>query len=126
MIDVAKHIQHWRNGADEDWDVAQGLVEQGKVRHGLFFAHLALEKILKAHVCLASNDIAPPVHNLTRLSERTSLPLDATQKKLLAEVNSFNIEGRYPELSMPSPSPSEAKNYLGRIEELLTCLKNLF
>jgi len=42
MIDVEKQIAYWRAGAEEDWEVAVDLVESGKARHGLFFAHLAL------------------------------------------------------------------------------------
>ena len=126
MIDIDKQIKHWCAGAAEDWAVACDLVEQGRVRRGLFFAHLALEKTLKAHVCRSNNDIAPPIHNLLRLTEKTSLSFDLGQRNLLAEVNSFNIEGRYPELFLPLPSRSEADDYLNKIGEMLTCLNNLF
>lgn len=126
MINIDKQIKHWRAGAEEDWDVACSLIDQGRIRHGLFFAHLALEKSLKAHVCRFSDDIAPPIHNLRRLAERASLSLDLKQQDLLAEVNSFNIEGRYPELLLPLPSRSEADNYIEKIGELLACLNNLF
>jgi hypothetical protein len=34
-------------------------VARGRTRHGLFFAHLALEKTLKAHVCRATNENWP-------------------------------------------------------------------
>ena len=50
MIDIGKQIAYWLNSAREDWDAAQELVRSGRVRHGLFFAHLALEKALKAQV----------------------------------------------------------------------------
>lgn len=113
-------------GSVEDWAVACDLVEQGRIRHGLFFAHLALEKCLKAHVCRANNDIAPPIHNLLRLAEKASLSFDLKQRNLLAEVNSYNIEGRYPELFLPLPSQSEADYYLKDIGDMLTCLNNLF
>ncbi len=43
MIDIQKQIDYWRNGAVEDYDVAKSLIDQRKIRHGLFFAHLALE-----------------------------------------------------------------------------------
>ena len=66
MIDINKQIKHWRTGAAEDWVVACSLIEQGRILHGLFFAHLALEKTLKAHVCQTSNGLAPPIHNLLR------------------------------------------------------------
>ncbi len=51
MIDIEKQIAYWRKGASEDWHVAKQLVKSQQTRHGLFFAHLALEKLLKAHVC---------------------------------------------------------------------------
>jgi len=47
MVDIAKQIAFWRDGANEDWDVARQLVDTGRTRHGLFFAHLALEKYLR-------------------------------------------------------------------------------
>lgn len=126
MIDIGKQIEHWRSGAGEDWEVARDLVARGKVRHGLFFAHLALEKTLKAHVCRTTNELAPPIHNLVRLAATANLSLKPEQRDLLAEVNSFNIEGRYPELFLPLPSASESAAYLVRIGELLECLKNRF
>jgi HEPN domain-containing protein len=73
------------------------LVNSGRTRHGLFFAHLALEKILKAVVCKQTNDMAPRLHNLVRLYELAALPVDTAKIEILAEMNAFNIEGRYPE-----------------------------
>jgi len=102
------------------------LLAHGRIRHGLFFAHLALEKALKAHFCRATNELAPPIHNLVRLAEGAGLILTPEQRDLLAEVNSFNIEGRYPELFLPLPSASEAEAYLTRIGELLECLNDRF
>lgn len=126
MIDIHKQIEYWRSGALEDWNVATDLVNQEKIRHGLFFAHLTLEKILKAHVCRVNNDIAPPIHNLLRLADRASLSLDIEQRDLLSEVIPFNIEGRYPELNLPTLSLAEAEKYLKKIGELLECLNSLF
>lgn len=59
MVDIAKHIAHWRRGALMDWRVANELIENRRYAHGLFFAHLAIEKMLKAHVCKATGNIAP-------------------------------------------------------------------
>ena len=126
MLDITKQIEHWRNGASEDWEVARSLVHQNKIRHGLFFAHLALEKTIKAHVCRHTLQLAPQIHNLVRLAERADLVLDESQIDCLAEVNEFNIEGRYPEMLLPPPSRSEADDYLSRIAEVLTCLNSRF
>lgn len=46
MFDIEQQADYWRQGAQEDWDAGQALVERGYLRHGLFFVHLALEKIL--------------------------------------------------------------------------------
>ena len=119
MIDINKQVSHWSRGANEDFIVAKELIERGRIRHGLFFAHLAIEKILKSHVCRHTNDLAPPVHNLGRLAEKTGLNFSQEQIDLLAEVNEFNIEGRYPELSLPQPREDEAISYLKRIEGFL-------
>ncbi|MBE0501366.1 MAG: HEPN domain-containing protein [Desulfuromonadales bacterium] len=126
MVEFSKQVVHWRDGAEEDWAVAIELVESGRIRHGLFFAHLSLEKTLKALICKNIGELAPPIHNLVRLKEKAGITLNDSQVDLLAEVNEFNIEGRYPELSLPLPLNDEARNYLRKISELLTCLNRLF
>ncbi len=89
-MDIEKQIAYWRNGAKEDWDVAQELVQNGRTRHGLFFAHLALEKMLKALVCRQTSDLPPRIHNLVRLAELAALPLSQRQLDILAEMNAFS------------------------------------
>lgn len=125
MIDIEKQITHWKKGAEEDWDVAQNLVNQGRIRHGLFFAHLALEKVLKAHVCKYTQDLAPRIHRLPQLAELASLTLDPVQLEILLLMGTFNLEGRYPELYAPEPTQNEARVYLRRTEELYQWLTNL-
>jgi HEPN domain-containing protein len=125
MIDAEKQVSYWRTGAQEDWEVAQELIDKGRTRHGLFFAHLALEKILKAHVCRKTQELAPRLHNLTRLVELASVDLQPDQKDVLAAMNAFNIEGRYPELLPPPPTASEAQTYITHTQEVFQCLMNL-
>ncbi len=124
MIDIEKQVAYWRDGAAEDWEIAQELIERGRTRYGLFFAHLSLEKLLKAHVCRHTQDLAPRLHNLVRLAELAALPLSQAQVDLLAEMNVFNIEGRYPDVLIPPPSQDEAKGYLRRAQEVYRWLMN--
>lgn len=125
MIDVNKQVAFWREEAEEDWSVACDLVDRTRVRHGLFFAHLALEKALKALVCRKTRDIAPRLHNLVRLAEVAGLKLQASQLDVLAEMNSFNIEGRYPDSLSAPPSWLEARAYLKKAEEVFQWLIHL-
>lgn len=122
MVDVNKQIQYWRSGAQEDWEVATSLVRDGKVRHGLFFAHLALEKVLKAHVCRHSQDVAPRVHNLVRLSELADLCPGQEAKEVLADMNQFHLEGRYPESFLSPPCQADAEDYIERSGRVLQWL----
>jgi HEPN domain-containing protein len=125
MISIQKQIAYWTNSAEEDWEVAQELVNNGRVRHGLFFAHLALEKMLKAHVCRYTQDLAPKIHDLVRLAKLAEIPSESLWRDFFEEMGIFNIEGRYPELLGPLPTKDEARKYLHRTGETLEWLKNL-
>jgi HEPN domain-containing protein len=118
MIDIAKQITYWRESAQEDWDVARELVHHGRIQHGLFLVHLALEKALKALVCRHTRDLAPKLHNLSRLAELTGLPLPWDYGAILADVNMFQLEGRYPESLTTSPTKDEALLELARAEKV--------
>ena len=118
MVDISKQIAYWRDSAKEDWAVARELVHNGRIRHGLFFVHLTLEKSLKALVCRHTRDLAPKLHNLSRLAELAGLALPGTYGDILASINTFQLEGRYPELLTELPTKEGALHYLARAEEV--------
>lgn len=124
MVNIEKHISHWKIGAEEDFEVADHLIRSGKIRHGLFFLHLTLEKILKAHVCRNTGDIAPKLHNLSRLAELSGIPFLQEQADFLAEMNPLHMEGRYPEVWGPVPSRDEANMLLQKTEGMFRWLKD--
>lgn len=124
MLNMEKQIAYWHEGAKEDLAVAKELIELSRSRHGLFFAHLALEKAIKAHVCRHTQDLAPKTHNLLRLLGLSGLPVSQDQLDIFAEMNAFNIEARYPESLTPLPTSIEAKEYLKRTEEVFQWLIN--
>lgn len=50
-FDIQKQVIYWRDGAIEAFDAAQDMILRDKrILFGLFFVHLGLEKILKAHI----------------------------------------------------------------------------
>ncbi|MCF7811107.1 HEPN domain-containing protein [bacterium] len=124
MVNTDKQITYWYDGALEDIEVAQQLVNTNRTRHGLFFAHLALEKMLKACVCKETQDLAPRIHNLRRLAELANLELNSEQKNIMTEANTFNLEGRYPEFLGPPPKKNESIKLLNNIKELFEWLKS--
>ncbi|MHC4772116.1 MAG: HEPN domain-containing protein [Planctomycetota bacterium] len=122
MVDIHKQISYWRSGAEEDVIVAAELIGNKRYRHGLFFAHLALEKILKAHICKKKNELAPRIHNLVRLSEVAAIELDEDILDHLADMNEFNLEGRYPIQYIDTASNPEANSYLNKTKEVIQWL----
>jgi HEPN domain-containing protein len=118
VIDLDRHVALLRAGAEEDRTVARELVERGRVRHGLFFAHLALEKMLKVLVVRETADLPPRIHNLVRLAELALLELSSEHLDTLAELNPFNLAGRYPDAPGSPPDLAEAKALLLRAEEV--------
>ncbi len=50
------------------------------------------------------------------------LQLDDKQIDVLAEMNAFNLEGRYPEMLTPEPTIEEARSYIRRAKEVYTWL----
>jgi HEPN domain-containing protein len=122
-MDVPKQVEYWRNGSNEDFEVAGELLEKGRFRHALFLAHLALEKMLKAHVTRATSDIPPRIHNLVNLAERTGLGFTAEAMSLLRGFNAYQLEGRYPDEAQIVISRETAKKDMTFAKEMLGWLK---
>ena len=125
MVNVEQHIEYWRSGAAEDLAIADKLVRDDHRRHGLFFAHLALEKLLKAHVCQQTQDLAPYTHSLLRLARLAELRIDENQTRLLDQIGRFNIEGRYPE-SSAAPSREQTSQTMAQVWEMVQWLTDQF
>ncbi len=122
-MDVKKQINYWRTSSEEDFAAAQSLLEKGHLRHCLFFANLAIEKMLKAHVTKKINDVPPKIHNLVRLAEITGLKLDSNQKDLLREFGIYQLEGRYPDFEQVPLDSTLASQEIARAKEILKWLK---
>ena len=90
---------------------------------------LVLEKSLKAfYVKDNENRMPPKTHNLVKLAEKTTIPLNAELKLFLDEVNDFNLEVRYPEYKQEfykTCTKKFAEEYLNRIKEQYKWIKSL-
>lgn len=83
-----------------------------------------LEKMLKAHVCKQTNDLAPRIHNLVRLAELAGLELDKDSLDFLSDIKGFNLEGRYIKHLGAVPELEQAKSIMHCVGELTTWLNN--
>ncbi len=93
-----EHIQYWILTAEKDWDVVNLLYKEGNYLYSLFFAHLTLEKLLKAHWVKDNEENFPlRTHSLVRLAQDTKLEFSEDQLVFLERMNDFQLEGRYPD-----------------------------
>ena len=44
-----EHIEYWIKTSQDDWETVESLLNSKRYLHCLYFSHLVLEKICKAH-----------------------------------------------------------------------------
>lgn len=93
-----EYITFWIEQAEDDWEAVYSLFESGKFLQALFFSHLVIEKIAKAHWIKDNSENHPPkTHNLNYLLKSLSIVMTEDFQKFLLKLNKFQIEGRYPD-----------------------------
>lgn len=95
-MDTEKHVEYWRKGAEEEWEVAHDPFRAKRYRHARFFGHLAIEKMVKAIVTRETGQVPPKTHNLLRLIALSNITLRPEQSAVLRRLNMHQLEGRYP------------------------------
>jgi HEPN domain-containing protein len=125
-VSKKERVAYWLSSADFDWKVCRHLLEKRDYSYALFFAHLTVEKTLKALVAARSDQSPPMTHRLLRLAELAGLDLDAARMELLEAVTDFNLEARYPDESFSfrkKCTPKFTKAYIVKIRGLRTWLR---
>lgn len=118
MSDFPKQIEYWKTTDLSDLETAEMLIQKGKNKQGLFFCHLTIEKLLKAHYVRCQKDLAPKSHNLELLHSRTDIVLSNDLKDFLPIIMEFNIEGGYPDDTFPTVTKEEVFTLLSKTKEL--------
>ena len=74
------------------------MYKSGVYLQTLFFAHLHIEKLCKAlWVKNNENNTPPKVHNLVRILDDAKITYSGEQMDFMITLNSFQLEGRYPD-----------------------------
>jgi HEPN domain-containing protein len=117
-----KQIEYWKTAAISDMELAEIVIQNGKILHGLFCCHLTIEKALKAHYVKTNNTFAPKTHDFTYLIDKSQLEINDEQKLFLAVLMQFQLEGRYPDYSLNSPTKEKSLDYLQKTKGFLQWL----
>ncbi|MEK6752445.1 MAG: HEPN domain-containing protein [Chloroflexota bacterium] len=122
-FDVDGQIEYWRSLVSKDLTIAEKLIiRDSEAAYGLFFVHMAVEKIIKAHVVKQTRTFPPKNHNLMALANLGKLELSHEQSDFCGKINVYNIEARYPGIFAESPKVEKASEYLAYAKELIAWL----
>jgi HEPN domain-containing protein len=99
------------------------LFANGKTIEGLFFCHLAAEKMLKALVVKETAEIPPRTHDLFKLAEIAAVQLSEGHIVLCQVLMRYQLEGRYPVYRPVNPDKKTALAFLSETKTLVEWIK---
>ena len=121
-----EHIEYWKSTAARDWKFVQQSFKIKQYVYALFFAHLVMEKLCKAHWVKDNESNFPPkIHNLVRLIGQTHLRFSEEEMDFFRKLNDFQLEGRYPDYKQKLFSDYKFQNtdsILKKVNRLRLCL----
>ncbi len=100
---MRREAETWLASAARDHDVAAELVATSRYSHGVFFAHQAAEKTLKAAVLVRTRALPPMTHNLRLLAERTGETPPAEVETAMLRLMPHYTASRYPDVAQGQP-----------------------
>lgn len=118
-------INYWKKTAEHDYETMLGLFQIKRYSDSLFFGHIVLEKILKAHVVKNTKKEAPYIHDLVRLASIAELELKEDDLLYLNHVNDFNIRARYPEYKFQFYKTCTKEFADKHLKQIIAIYKNL-
>lgn len=118
--------QNWVNMADYDLETARHMLATGRFLYVVFMCHLALEKMLKAHVTQNTQSVPPKTHDLIYLVKKSGLALPQSYLEFIGKINNASVPTRYPDdlqkMIAQYPEPI-VRDYLEKTAEVLAWLK---
>jgi HEPN domain-containing protein len=88
--------RNWIACVEYDLATAQGLFETGRYVYVIFMCHLAIEKMLKAHVTEVIQAVPAKTHNLMYLVRKAGLEVPPDILDFLGDINNECVPTRYP------------------------------
>jgi len=123
---MRKDTANWIALTDYDIETARHMLDTERYLYVVFLCHLALEKILKAHVAEVTQTLPIKTHDLIYLVKKCELKLPETYLDFIGKINTASIPTRYPDdlqRSLKEYPKSVAKDYLSQTQEIIKWLK---
>ncbi|MFA5814769.1 MAG: HEPN domain-containing protein [Bacteroidales bacterium] len=94
---IRKQRDEWLRQSDYDLETAKVMYDTGRYIYCVFMCHLSLEKALKGIYLENTGEVAPKVHNLLYLIEKTGIKLTDDWYQFLFQLNNASLPTRYPQ-----------------------------
>jgi len=123
---LRKDTENWIALTDYDLETARHMLMTGRYLYVIFLCHLALEKLLKAHVAEVTQTLPIKTHDLIYLVKKCELVLSQNHLDFIGKINTASIPTRYPDdlqRSLKDYPESVARDYLNQTTELIQWLK---
>lgn len=118
--------RNWIACAEYDLETARHMFETGRHIYVIFMCHLALEKLLKAHVTEAIQAEPAKTHNLMYLVRKAGLEVPSEMLDFVGKLSNASVPTRYPDdfSKLLGDYPRQlAEHYMKSTEEVFRWLK---
>lgn len=120
---VDRQVGYWLDLADYDLETGRAMLESRRLLYVVFMCHQVIEKALKAVYVARHSTLAPRVHALVALAQRSGVydVMAPGQQDFLETLDPMNIECRYPaekEKLLAALTVSSCEHMLAETEEL--------
>lgn len=118
--------ENWIASAEYDLETARHMLATRRYIYVVFFCHLALEKMLKAHVAEVTQAVPLKTHDLGTLIRVSGLQLPQLHLALIGTLNSASVPTRYPDdlqKLLGVYTQQTVEGFLERTEELMQWLR---
>ena len=123
-----QYVDYWVETSENDWITVEALFAAKRYSHCLFWAHLVLEKLAKAHwVKNHEENVPPKVHNIVWLLEESEIEISSEYMMFLEVFNRFQLSTRYPDYLRKIDEFCTEEltiNQLDKVKEIRQCLLN--
>jgi len=124
---MRKDTENLITSSEYDLQTAAAMFESGRYIYVVFMCHISTEKMLKAIVAEATQNIPPKTHNLIYLIKLGEVNLPSDLFEFVAKLNNASIITRYPEdfRKLLEVFPQDiAKEYLMTTQRVIEWLKS--
>lgn len=124
---MRKDTKNFIDSSEYDLQTAAVMLESCRYIYVIFMCHISIEKMLKAIVAEATQNIPPKTHNLIYLIKSGNVNLPKDLFDFVAKLNNASIVTRYPEdfSRLLEVYPQDiAKEYLVNTQQVIEWLKS--